>query len=95
MSTTHAIFVSQLLIGWLWFDAFNTIDVSFDYGIAHNTPLTNSLKPLIQILQSRSTQSGLSMSKLQENNLVYIQQILETLVKMNICCHMIYMLVKM
>ena len=28
-------FVSWSLIGWLWFDAFNPIDVSFDFSIAH------------------------------------------------------------
>ena len=31
----------------------------------------------------------------QENSMVYIQKILETLVNMNICLHMTYMLVKM
>ena len=41
VSTTHAYFVSQSLIGQLLMGAFNPIDVSFDYSLAHSS---NSLR---------------------------------------------------
>ena len=59
--------------------------------IYHNTPLTSSMKSLMQILQSRITRSDLPMS-----NAARKQFVLDfTLVNMNICLHMTYTLVKM
>ena len=59
--------------------------------IYHNTPLSGSLQPLMQILQSRSARSDLPISNAARQQLEKLRNV----IKMNICLHMIYILGKM
>ena len=61
-------FVSQSLIGWLCFDAFNPIDVNFDISIAHQCELwlwhSTLLQQPLQAMRHKMAASGLEMNVL-------------------------------